>query len=99
MPIDWLTDDGYDMTFGVNVVGTELVILANSLLNRATAGHFLFTQLLVPALTAGKETSPDRHSRIIWLSSFGSYMSTIPECDCWCNRQPVLHYHVPMVRP
>ena len=65
------------MTFGVNVVGTKLVIPANSLLNRATTGHFLFTQLLVPALTAGKETSPDHHSRIIWLSSFGSYMSTI----------------------
>lgn len=24
VPIDWLTDDGYDMTFGVNVIGTSL---------------------------------------------------------------------------
>lgn len=21
MPLDWITDDGYDMTFGTNVVG------------------------------------------------------------------------------
>ncbi|EPT02095.1 NAD-binding protein [Fomitopsis schrenkii] len=59
-PTDWLTDDGYDMTFGVNVVG-----------------HFLLTQLLMPALEAGKDTSPDHYSRIIWLSSFGSYLSTL----------------------
>ncbi|KZT69190.1 NAD(P)-binding protein [Daedalea quercina L-15889] len=60
VPIDWLTDDGYDMTFGVNVVG-----------------HFLLTQLLMPTLKAGKNTSPDHHSRIIWVSSFASYLSPI----------------------
>ncbi|KAH9932909.1 uncharacterized protein B0H18DRAFT_671326 [Fomitopsis serialis] len=60
IPIDWLTDDGYDMTFGTNVVG-----------------HFLLTQLLMPALQAVKDTSPDHHARIIWLSSFAQYLSPL----------------------
>ncbi|PCH40328.1 NAD(P)-binding protein [Wolfiporia cocos MD-104 SS10] len=32
-------------------------------------GHHLFTQLLVPALVAGKRASPDHHARIITTSS------------------------------
>ncbi|TFY51193.1 hypothetical protein EVJ58_g10694 [Rhodofomes roseus] len=59
-PIDWLTDDGYDMTFGTNIVG-----------------HFLLTQLLMPALQTGKATSPDHHARVIWLSSFAQYLSPL----------------------
>ncbi|KAH9840260.1 uncharacterized protein C8Q71DRAFT_702658 [Rhodofomes roseus] len=60
IPIDWVTDDGYDMTFGTNVIG-----------------HFLLTKLLLPALLAGKATSSDRFSRVIWLSSYASYLSTL----------------------
>ncbi|KZT71966.1 NAD(P)-binding protein [Daedalea quercina L-15889] len=60
VPMDWLTDDGYDMTFGTNVIG-----------------HFLFTKLLLPALLAGKETSPDHFARVIWLSSYTAYLSNL----------------------
>jgi len=40
-------------------------------------GHFLFTELLMPALFAGKETSPDHHSRVITTSSAASYFYTV----------------------
>ncbi|KAI0072976.1 NAD(P)-binding protein [Panus rudis PR-1116 ss-1] len=40
-------------------------------------GHFLFAKLLIPALLAGKETSPDKHARIITTSSSGAYMYTL----------------------
>jgi len=40
-------------------------------------GHFLFTKLLIPALVAGKETSPDKHTRVIHTSSSAAYFYTI----------------------
>ncbi|KAH9913918.1 NAD(P)-binding protein [Fomitopsis serialis] len=60
IPMDWLTDDGYDMTFGTNVIG-----------------HFLFTKLLLPTLLAGRDSSPDHFARVIWLSSYASYLSSL----------------------
>ena len=42
-----------------------------------TIGHFLFTKLLIPALLAGKETSPDKHARVISTSSSGAYFYTL----------------------
>ncbi|OBZ78995.1 hypothetical protein A0H81_00306 [Grifola frondosa] len=59
-PIDLVTIEGYDMQFGINVVGP-----------------FLFTELLLPALKAGAEASPDHHSRIITTSSSAAYCHTI----------------------
>ncbi|GBE80447.1 NAD(P)-binding protein [Sparassis latifolia] len=40
-------------------------------------GHYLFTKLLIPALVAGKDTSPDYHARIIHTSSSAAYLSTM----------------------
>ncbi|KAK7682530.1 hypothetical protein QCA50_014330 [Cerrena zonata] len=40
-------------------------------------GHFLFTKLLLPALLAGKQSSPDKHARVIATSSSAAYFSTI----------------------
>ncbi|OCH84298.1 NAD(P)-binding protein [Obba rivulosa] len=59
-PISWLTDDGYDLQLGTNVLG-----------------HWYFTQLLIPALLAGKETSPDGHARIVTTSSSFAYLFTV----------------------
>jgi len=59
-PVDMLTEDGYDLQFGTNVLG-----------------HFFFTELLMPALLAGKETSPDKHARIITTSSSGALLATV----------------------
>ncbi|KAG9221386.1 hypothetical protein CCMSSC00406_0009835 [Pleurotus cornucopiae] len=53
-PIDQVTDDGYDMQFGTNVIG-----------------HFHFTQLLMPALLSAAQSSPDKHARIVTVSSWG----------------------------
>jgi len=40
-------------------------------------GHFFFTELVMPALLAGKETSADQHARVITTSSSGAYMYTL----------------------
>ncbi|KAH9945575.1 NAD-P-binding protein [Amylocystis lapponica] len=40
-------------------------------------GHFLFTELLMPALVAGTETSPDHHTRVITTASSTAYFYTI----------------------
>ena len=35
-------------------------------------GHWLLTELLMPALLAGVKTSPDHHARVITVSSSGA---------------------------
>ena len=40
-------------------------------------GHFLFTQLLLPALLEGVKTSPDGHARVVVTSSSVAYLDTI----------------------
>ncbi|KAH9828676.1 uncharacterized protein C8Q71DRAFT_792917 [Rhodofomes roseus] len=60
MPIEWVTDDGYDLTFGTNVVGP-----------------FLFTKLLLPTILASRESTHDKHPRVIWLSSLAAYLSPL----------------------
>jgi len=40
-------------------------------------GHFFFTYLLLPALIAGKDSSPDRHTRIVTTSSTAAYFEVI----------------------
>ncbi|KAI0691856.1 NAD(P)-binding protein [Cytidiella melzeri] len=42
-----------------------------------TMGHWYFTKLLLPALLRGKETSPDKHARIITTSSSVAYFGTL----------------------
>ncbi|KAI0823262.1 NAD(P)-binding protein [Trametes gibbosa] len=37
-------------------------------------GHFYFTELLVPALIAGAQTSPDHHARVVTTSSSSAYV-------------------------
>ncbi|TCD68604.1 hypothetical protein EIP91_010395 [Steccherinum ochraceum] len=59
-PLALVTQDGYDLQFGTNVLG-----------------HFLFTELLIPALAAGAKSSPDHHSRVITTSSAGALLDTV----------------------
>ncbi len=40
-------------------------------------GHWFLTELLMPALLAGVETSPDHHARVITTSSSGAYFTTL----------------------
>ncbi|OSX62496.1 hypothetical protein POSPLADRAFT_1170100 [Postia placenta MAD-698-R-SB12] len=40
-------------------------------------GHFYFTKLLIPALLVGRDSSPDRHARIVTTSSSTAYLYTI----------------------
>ncbi|KZT66933.1 NAD(P)-binding protein [Daedalea quercina L-15889] len=40
-------------------------------------GHFLFTELLMPALFAGVQSSPDHHARVITTSSSGAMYGKI----------------------
>lgn len=78
-PIEQLTQDGYDLQFGINVVGKvpngQFIISYMKLIE--PPGHHLLTKLLLPALWAGKESSPDGHARIMTTSSDGAYYFTI----------------------
>lgn len=40
-------------------------------------GHWYFTKLLIPAVLAGRETSPDKHTRIVTTSSSAAYFGTV----------------------
>ncbi|KAH9833337.1 uncharacterized protein C8Q71DRAFT_775100 [Rhodofomes roseus] len=40
-------------------------------------GHFLFTELLMPALFAGTSSSPDHHARVVTTASSGAYLNTL----------------------
>ncbi|PCH44323.1 NAD(P)-binding protein [Wolfiporia cocos MD-104 SS10] len=57
-PMEQLTEEGYDLVFGTNVLG-----------------HHLFTTLLLPALAEGASSSPDQHTRVIWVSSIAAYFT------------------------
>ena len=49
--------------------------IRNQILNLTRIlGHFLLTKLLLPALLRGKETSPDKHARVISTSSLAAYL-------------------------
>ncbi|KAI0800645.1 NAD(P)-binding protein [Fomes fomentarius] len=39
-------------------------------------GHFYLTQLLLPALLAGTETTPDHHARVVTFSSGAAYLDS-----------------------
>jgi retinol dehydrogenase 12 len=39
-----------------------------------TQGHWLFMQLLIPALERGAQSSPDKHSRVVHTSSSAIYL-------------------------
>ena len=41
------------------------------------AGPFLLTKLLLPAILASRETTHDKHPRVIWLSSMAAYFSPL----------------------
>lgn len=82
-PIEQLTADGYDMQFGTNVIGAHDLIsfaLLQSFdchLSARILGHWYFTKLLTPALLRGKESSPDRHARVVYTSSSAAYMGSL----------------------
>ncbi|KAI0058521.1 NAD(P)-binding protein [Artomyces pyxidatus] len=58
-PVDWTTEQKFDMQFGTNVIG-----------------HFLFTQLLLPAVFAATESSPTHEkARIVTTSSSAIYFT------------------------
>ena len=40
-------------------------------------GHFYFTELLMPTLFAGAQTSPDHHARVVTTASMAAYMQTL----------------------
>lgn len=75
-PIDKLTADGYDLQYGTNVLGPSSFHPLLDYAHRLT-GHFLFTELLVPALAAGAHSTADKHSRIVTTSSAGAHMFTV----------------------
>ena len=87
--IDKLTSQGFDMQFGTNVVGTEQHPFLSFLLPRPPLlpGHFYFTKLLIPVLTATAKDAPAGSVRVVNISSLGHYM-TPPEGIQWSTLKP-----------
>ena len=77
-PIEDLTTDGFDMQFGTNVVGMSQSFRSTSgTLDQLVTfkGHWLFTELLLPALQAGAKSSADGYSRVVTTSSSGAHLA------------------------
>lgn len=78
-PKHLVTEDGYDMQFGTNVIGTPFYqrdIYAPALIV-LLSGPFLFTELLMPLLVEATKTSRDHHARVVMTASGGAYLSTL----------------------
>lgn len=58
----------------VRLVGFVCLLMTSP---TSVAGHFYFTKLLIPALLVGRDSSPDRHARIVTTSSSTAYLYTI----------------------
>lgn len=72
-PIDQVTPDGYDMTWGTNTLGEGFPIVdgrTHILSALYMPGPFYFTKLLLPALL--KASTPENKSRVVNTSSAGS---------------------------
>lgn len=77
-PVEQLTAQGFDLTFGVNAIGLlsqSYSICLTS--NWFAAGHWYFTELLLPALLAVAKEDPTQKARVITTSSYAAYMETI----------------------
>ncbi|KAG6854132.1 hypothetical protein C0991_010296 [Blastosporella zonata] len=59
-PVELITQQGYDLQFGTNVLG-----------------HFYLTKLLLPALLAGAQSSPDGKARVVNTSSSGHMLGKL----------------------
>lgn len=66
--IDELTTQGYDIQFGTNVLGARLTAWRRHHVDCGT-GHYYFTTLLLPALLAGANSSPDGKARVVNTAS------------------------------
>ena len=75
VPIDQVTVDGYDMTWGTNTLGEKFLITDERMEVSNTfhePGPFYFTKLLLPVLF--KASTPENKSRVVNTSSAGSIM-------------------------
>ena len=79
--VELVSEDGYDYQFASNVLGKFLNVRLDFTLTILTLnislGHFLFTLLLMPALIAGRSTSPNGWSRVVNTSSLSALSLTI----------------------
>ena len=75
-PVDQVTVDGYDTTWGTNTLGEKFLIVDERmyvLSDFRKLGPFYFTKLLLPALFGA--STPNNKSRVVNTSSAGSISS------------------------
>lgn len=69
-----VTEEGYDLQFGTNVLGTyEQRGLASAcwLVTDVSAGHYYFTRLLIPVLLKTAKASVEGQVRVVHVASVG----------------------------
>ena len=75
-PIDQVTVDGYDMSWGTNTLGEKFPIIDERVYVLSAfrkPGPFYFTKLLLPALF--KASTPENKSRVVNTSSAGGIVA------------------------
>lgn len=81
-PVEDLTVHGHDLQFGTNVLGassSHCFLVTHSY--HGCSGHYFLTELLLPALLAGVESSPDKKARVVNLSSSAAYLGSLKNFD------------------
>jgi retinol dehydrogenase 12 len=77
-PVEQVTAQGFDMQFGTNVIGTELLIsLPQYNIIYELIGHWYLAERLMPALLAVAQENPSEKARVITTSSGSAYMDNI----------------------
>ncbi len=85
-PKEQLTDDGYDQTLDINLLGMfPLVVrrLEGGVDFDAFPGPFYFTTLILPSLLAGAASSPEKSARIVNTSSLASELASKIDYDAF----------------
>jgi hypothetical protein len=98
--IDKLTVQGYDLQFGTNMLGTgflfqlvrplpnpDVVSFLENDIYPTSAGHFYFTKLLLPVITATAKKSPPGTVRVVNVASLGHQVAP-PEGILWSMLRP-----------
>ena len=84
-PIEELTAQGYDVTFGTNVIGTSTGILEILReVSNVIIGHWYLTERLMPALLNVARDEPTQKARVVTVSSCANYLETL-HWDTFCD--------------